>query len=78
MSKWIGERTGLLYEVFGRAKADEPLAHIGSLTAPNLMLAKARAKMMYAEREWLELSIAPADAFTRLVGAATTHPVGFA
>ena len=36
MSKWIGERTGLLYEVFGRAKADEPLAHIGSLTAPNL------------------------------------------
>ena len=78
MTKWMIERAGVLYEVFGRGKPEEALMHIGSLTAPNLELAQARARMMYAEREWIELSIVPASAFLNLVGRERGHGVGFA
>lgn len=78
MSKWISERSGELYEVFGRGKSEEPLAHIGSLTAPNLELAKARARMMYTERAWIELSVAPAKSFLSLVGQNPKYGIGFA
>jgi len=78
MNKWISERGGALYEVFGRGKSEEPLMHIGSLTAPNVELAQARARMMYAEREWIELSIAPASEFLSLLGKDGKTGIGFA
>lgn len=78
MGKWISERDGALYEVFGRGRPDEPLVHIGSLTAPNLALARSRARMMYAEKAWVELSIARADGFVNLIGSDQPADVGFA
>ncbi len=78
MSKWINERYGELYEIFGRGRPDEPLAHIGSLTAPSLELAKARARMMHAEKEWAELALAPASGFVSLVGGDSRYRIGFA
>src|SRR3546814_6803244 len=39
-----------------------------SLAAPNLDLAKARARMMYAEKEWVELTVAHSSAFVNLIG----------
>ena len=78
MTKWISERGGALYEVFGRSKPEEALMHIGSLTAQNVELAQARARMMYAERDWIELSIAPASGFLTLIGKDGKTGVGFA
>ncbi len=78
MNKWISERDGALYEVFGRSKSEEPLMHIGSLNAPNLKLAQARARMMYAEKQWIELAIAPASGFMCLIGRDEEMGLGFA
>ena len=78
MAKWISERAGARYEVFGRGAASEALTHIGSLTAPNEELAKSRARMMYAERDWIELTIAPAGAFLKLIGHMKDNGPGFA
>lgn len=52
-----------MFEVFGRDQVERPLAHIGSIVAPNQELAVARARMLYSERPWVELCVAPADAF---------------
>ena len=78
MAKWMSERAGARYEVFGRGAPGEALMHIGSLTAPNEELAKARARMMYAERDWIELTIAPASAFLKLIGHLGDQGPGFA
>jgi len=78
MSKWFTERNSLRYEVFGRSNHTDPLVHIGSLTAPNEQLARARARMMYAERDWIELTIAPAQSFLKLIGHMSENRPGFA
>jgi len=52
-----------MFEVFGRDQVERPLAHIGSIVAPNQELAVARARMLYSERPWVELCVAPANAF---------------
>ncbi len=60
-----------LYAVFGREKPQGALSHIGEVQAANVKLALARARMMYSERPWVEMCIAPASAFSVVVGA---HP----
>ena len=52
-----------MFEVFGRERIERPLSHIGSIVAPNQELAVARARMLYSERQWVELCVAPADSF---------------
>lgn len=52
-----------LFEVFGRDQVERPLSHIGSIVAPNQELAVARARILYSERQWVELSVAPAGSF---------------
>jgi 1,2-phenylacetyl-CoA epoxidase PaaB subunit len=52
-----------MFEVFGRDQQERPLAHVGSIVAPNQELAVARARMLYSERPWVELVVAPADSF---------------
>ena len=52
-----------MFEVFGRDQKERPLAHIGSIVAPNQELAVARARMLYSERPWVELCVAPATAY---------------
>ena len=52
-----------MFEVFGRDQVERPLSHIGSIVAPNQELAVARARMLYSERVWVELCVAPANVF---------------
>lgn len=49
------------WEIFARRKHSEPLAHVGSVEAPNLQLAKARAWWIYDQHKWIEMCIAPRD-----------------
>ena len=51
-----------IYEVFARAKRDEPLRHIGSVTADNEDLARAYACMTYDEETWIEMVLVPREA----------------
>jgi hypothetical protein len=68
-----------LYEVFGRHRVDGRLEHLGTLSAPNRDLAMARARLIYSEREWIEMTMAPADAFERVIGRPDPgSAVGFA
>ncbi|MFK7888497.1 MAG: hypothetical protein AB8G16_16670 [Gammaproteobacteria bacterium] len=52
-----------MFEVFGRDQVERPLSHIGSIVAPNQELAVARARILYSERPWVELCVAPANQF---------------
>ena len=52
-----------MFEVFGRDQVERPLSHIGSIVAPNQELAVARARILYSERVWVELCVAPANVF---------------
>lgn len=52
-----------MFEVFGRDQIERPLSHIGSIVAPNQELAVARARILYSERVWVELCVAPASSF---------------
>lgn len=52
-----------MFEVFGRDQVERPLSHVGSIVAPNQELAVARARMLYSERQWVELCVAPASSF---------------
>ena len=67
-----------IYEVFGRAKHNDALSHLGSLEASNLDLARARAIMLYSERSWVELCIAPAGSFIKLFAHEDEPTLGFA
>jgi len=55
----LGSEEPIYYEVFARPDSRTPLAHIGSVEAPNLELAKARAWFVYTERKWQEFCIVP-------------------
>lgn len=72
------ETPSIKYEVFGRWEIDGALSHIGSLEAPNMELARARAAMIYSERPWIELCIAPATSFVKLIGLEAEETIGFA
>ncbi len=48
-----------IYEVFARFKYDEPLHHVGTVTAPNEELAKSYAFNTYNEWAWIEMMIVP-------------------
>lgn len=66
-----------MYEVFAREKPDGPLAHIGCVRAPNRELAAAQAGMTYSEKPWVEMCVAPTDAFLRCIGD-DIHALGYA
>ena len=63
MSLGRSNRKDKMFEVFGRDQPQRSLGHIGSIVAPNQELAVARARFLYSERQWVELCVAPADAF---------------
>ena len=67
-----------MFEVFGRDQVERPLSHIGSIVAPNQELAVARARFLYSEREWVELSVAPASAFMGCLSAEQNGELGMA
>ena len=67
-----------MFEVFGREQVRRPLMHIGSIVAPNAELAVARARILYSEREWVELRVAPAVAFMDCLKPGCKRGVGLA
>ncbi len=76
----LGRSTSLdqLFEVFGRDQVERPLSHIGSIVAPNQELAVARARLLYSERQWVELCVAPADSFMNCLKQGHEGSVGVA
>ncbi|MGI9283868.1 MAG: hypothetical protein ACR2P1_00610 [Pseudomonadales bacterium] len=57
------------YEVFAREKIDDALEHIGCLSAPNNEMAIAQARLVYSEKPWVELCIAPRNSIDRIISA---------
>ncbi len=52
-------QSGEIYEVFARFKYNEPLHHVGTVTAPNEELARTYAFNTYTEWDWIEMIIVP-------------------
>jgi 1,2-phenylacetyl-CoA epoxidase PaaB subunit len=46
-----------IYEVFARRKYEEPLAHVGNVTAPDDELAAVYARSIYDEWTWVEMVV---------------------
>lgn len=46
-----------IYDVFARQRRREPLAHVGTVTAPNADLAAAYARSIYNEEPWIEMRV---------------------
>ena len=76
----LGRSTSLdqQFEVFGRDQVERPLSHIGSIVAPNQELAVARARILYSERQWVELCVAPAESFMHCLQGGRSGTVGLA
>jgi len=78
MSK-VSDTSGFeMYEVFAREKLDGPLSHVGCVYAPNRELAAAQAGMTYSEKPWVEMCVAPSNAFIRCIGAGSENVLGYA
>ena len=67
-----------MFEVFGRDQVERPLSHIGSIVAPNQELAVARARILYSERQWVELCVAPAASFMDCLKGGRDGGIGLA
>ena len=48
-----------VYEVFARRVDGEPLRHIGSVAAPDDMLARVYARNIYDEESWITMYVVP-------------------
>jgi len=59
-----------IYEVFARFKYDEPLHHVGTVTAPDYELAKVYAFNTYNEWAWIEMIAVPRAAVVRVIDPA--------
>ncbi len=46
-----------IYDVFARQRRRDPLAHVGTVTAPNADLAAAYARSIYNEEPWIEMRV---------------------
>lgn len=59
-----------IYEVFARFRYDEPLHHVGNVTAPDEELAKVYAFNTYNEWAWIEMIAVPRDSVVRVIDPA--------
>lgn len=66
------------WEVFGRSKSTDALAHIGVVQANGDRLAKARAMIMYSERPWVELCVVRSDSVVTVLARGSSKQIGFA
>lgn len=48
-----------IYEVFARHRRDEPLRHVGTVTAPNVEMARVYARLIYDEDMWDTMVVVP-------------------
>lgn len=56
-----------IYEVLARRRYEEPLAHIGNVTAPDDELAAVYARSIYDEWTWVEMVIVPRPALITVI-----------
>jgi len=56
-----------LWEVFARRKYEEPLHQVGTIAADDAALAQVYARSIYDEFSWVEMVIAPRDAFISVI-----------
>lgn len=61
-----------VYAVFGRTRATEPLAQLGTVRAPNVDLACSYARTTYDEDHWLEMVVVPQGAITTVIAPSRT------
>lgn len=47
----------MIYDVFARQRRRDPLAHVGTVTAPNADLAAVYARSIYNEEPWIEMRV---------------------
>lgn len=59
-----------IYEVFARFKYEEPLHHVGNVTAPDDELAKVYAFNTFNEWAWIEMIVVPREAVVRVIDPA--------
>lgn len=57
-----------VFEVFARIQPGEPMAHIGTLNAPHMDLARVYAWKIYDEEDWAEMWVVPRGSI------ASAHP----
>ncbi len=48
-----------IYEVFARHRREEPLRHVGTVTAPNVEMARLYARVIYDEDMWDAMVVVP-------------------
>ncbi len=56
-----------IYEVFARRKYEDPLAHVGNVTAPDDELAAVYARSIYDEWTWVEMVVVPRAALIPVI-----------
>ena len=56
-----------MWEVFARRKYEEPLHQVGTIAADDPELAKVYARSIYDEFSWVEMVIAPREAFLSVI-----------
>ncbi len=56
-----------VYEVFARFKYEEPLHHVGNVTAPDDELARVYAFNTYNEWAWIEMIAVRRDAVVQVI-----------
>ena len=59
----------MIWEVFARAKYDEPLHHVGTITEPDEDLALVSARAVYEEQPWIQMIIVPRSAIREAIAA---------
>ena len=63
------------FEVFGRRDHNTPLAHIGSVSAPNVAIAMSRARWVFSRPELIEMCLAPHAEFVTMTEEGSTVKV---
>ncbi|MDQ7028266.1 MAG: hypothetical protein Q9O62_00055 [Ardenticatenia bacterium] len=56
-----------VYEVFARRKYEDPLHHVGTVTAPDDEMAVVYARSIYDEWNWLEMVVVPRQAIVHVI-----------
>ncbi len=59
-----------IFEVFARFRYDEPLHHVGNVTAPDTELAKVYAFNTFNEWAWIEMIVVPREAVVHVINPA--------
>jgi 1,2-phenylacetyl-CoA epoxidase PaaB subunit len=68
------ETRTLLWEVFARKAYEDPLHHIGTITADDEDLALVSARSIYDEQRWIEMIIVPRAAIREAIKAWQPQP----